>query len=351
MKTTLPNILIFIFTALGYTASAQCIMLTSPAEGETLCSYEQVILTATPGFDNYRFYYNFSDSNESGNLFIQGSGNTLILPAGEWAGSYWYVETGDPDCNEPSETLWWDSWFFQSPVVMHDANTTLCPGDSSQIEMPFGGPELYQWSKDFEEIPGADGPSYWVTAPGMYTVSVAYGTCPELWLSSGVGPVFEMYNVTPITITAEDEEGQITLTASHGTNIQWYLDGELLEGATGPTHVASEAGMYTATGLDNNGCALDSEPFMVNTLSASASVFSGLRVFPNPFSGDLQIETGDATVTSLRIFDLSGKLVNADVRTLTSNASLHLSDLENGVYFLEFTSAEEERRTVKILKQ
>ena len=115
--------------------------------------------------------------------------------------------------------------------------------------------------------------------------------------------------------------------------------------------MAAEAGTYTATGVDNNGCALESEPFVVNVLSATASVFSGLRVFPNPFSGNLQIETVNATVTSLRIFDLSGKLLRANVRTLTPNAALQLSDLENGVYFLELTSAEEERRTVKIVKQ
>lgn len=100
--------------------------------------------------------------------------------------------------------------------MIYDANTMLCPGGSSQVEMPFGGFEFYQWSKDVVEIPGADGLSYWVTEPGMYTVSVAYGTYPELWLSSGVGPVFDMHNVTPLTITTEVDEGQFTLTASHG---------------------------------------------------------------------------------------------------------------------------------------
>lgn len=102
MKTTLSIILTFIWTTLAHTASARCIEPTSPAEGETLCSHDQVTLAATPGFDNHRFYYNFSDSNEKGDLCVEGPGNTLTLPAGEWAVTYWYVETGNARCEEAS---------------------------------------------------------------------------------------------------------------------------------------------------------------------------------------------------------------------------------------------------------
>lgn len=351
MKNHLLSVAVFIATVFTHTLSAQCIEITTEADGEILCSYETVTLEATPGFDNYKFYYNFSDSNDDGTLFVESSDHTLSLPAGEWAVTYWYVETEDEGCTDASGTVWWDSAIFQSPVVMHDENTSLCPGDSSLIEMPFAGPAFFQWSKDFVEIPGADEAQYWVSEPGMYTVSVAYAECPEQWLSSGIGPQFQFYTVTPLTIEV-DHSGELpVLTVSHGNNIQWFLNGEPVEGATDTEYVAEVSGMYSAEGVDADGCALASDPVEVVVLSADEALASVVRLYPNPFSDQIQVSSGDARVHQVRVFDLTGKPVLSEVRNASGIFTLALPGVASGVYFLEVTAEDGAKYTSKVLKK
>lgn len=351
MKNGLPLFAAILMALFSQSISAQCIELSTEAEGQVLCSYDTVVLEATPGFDTYRYYYNFSDSNEDGTLYTESSENTLSLPAGEWAVSYWYVETADAGCTEASGTVWWDSWVFQNPAVAHDANTMLCPGDSSLVEMPFPGPAFFQWSNNFVEIPGATSAQHWVTEPGMYTVAVAYAECPELWLSSGIGPDFQFYNVTPLGITVEDVEGETTLTASHGNDIQWYLDGEPIEGATNTELIPEVNGIYSATATDANGCLLESEPVQVGSLSAAAAFASALNVYPNPFADNLHIETGNVRVKQVRIFDLTGKPVLSEIRSTSGNFVLNLSEVARGIYFVEITSEDGLRHAVKVMKR
>lgn len=351
MKNLLSNALTLATAILVHNLSAQCIELTTEADGAVLCSYETVTLEATPGFENYRFYYNFSDSNEDGNLFAESSDHILELPAGEWAVTYWYVETDDENCTEASGTVWWDAWVFQNPVVMHDANTMLCPGDSSLVEMPFPGPTFFQWSKDFVEIPGATEPQYWVTEPGMYTVAVAYADCPEQWLSSGIGPQFQFYNVTPLTVQVDASGDFPVLTASHGTGIQWFLNGEPIDGATGTEYTATENGFYSAEGIDSNGCALVSEPVEVILLSIDEAFAAGVNLYPNPFTDQLQVSAGDARVHQVRVFDLTGKPVLSEVRNTVGTFSLALPGVASGVYFVEITAESGARYTAKVLKK
>lgn len=351
MKNLLRTATAAITAILAHNLSAQCIELSTEADGVALCSYETATLEATPGFDNYRFYYNFSDSNQDGTLFTETSEHILELPAGEWAVTYWYVETDDPSCTETSGTVWWDAWVFQNPVVMHDANTMLCPGDSSLVEMPFPGPAFFQWSKDFTEIPGAVEPQYWVNEPGMYTVAVAYADCPEQWLSSGIGPTFQFYNVTPLTIEVDESGDFPVLTASHGTELQWFFNGAPIEGATGAEYTATENGFYSAEGFDSNGCSLASEPVEVILLSIDEALSASVNLYPNPFKDQLQVSVGDARVLQVRIFDLTGKPVLSEVRNVSGTFTLAIPGAASGVYFVEITAENGARYTSKILKK
>lgn len=332
----------------------QCLEITTSPDSEIFCPGEEITLTATAGFENYNWYYNFSDENSGGTLYEETESNSLTLNASEWAVSYWYVETGDPECTDPSPTVVWDSWIFAPIAISHDENTMLCPGDSSLIENAFNGPSNFQWYKDFLPIPDANQAQYWVTEPGYYTLEASYPQCPDYFLSSGVGPEFNEYDVVLPEITAETMENEVILSIESGSNIQWYLDGEALEGANELTHTAVETGIYTVSIVDENGCNLESEGFILETLSGSFQEGeSEINAFPNPFSDYLQISSSKSTRTiSYNIYNVAGKsLKSGTLNPKSQNEIRDLGNLKPGVYVLELLRANQPSKRLKLVKR
>ncbi len=335
-------------------ALAQCIELEANVEmAEVLCSDDTVILQASSGYDNYRWYYGFSDSNEGGTLYYEGPENTIELAAGEWAVSYWYVETDDPDCPEPSNTFWWDAWVFAPPAISHDAETSICPGDSALISSAFPGPSFFQWYQDFQEIPGANQSTHWVTEPGFYTLEVAYEQCPDIWLSSGVGPEFDMFTPQSLEIAQSDLGGAVELSLNFGSEVQWFFNGDSIEGANELTYIATEPGFYSASAIDGNGCLSISDEVEVLLLSTVASGKKlELEVFPNPFTEELRVKAGSDKLRSIRLFDLSGRLVlQQAAQPLPAELVLDVSELHRGIYLMESVSIRGQVRTVKVVKK
>lgn len=330
-------------------AYGQCIAIeTTPPPG-IFCPGELITLTATPGYSSYQWYYNFSDSNSGGTLHATGS-NTLTLEADWWAVTYWYVTTPDAACAEPSATVVWDSWVFLPPVIAHDANTTLCPGETALIEVPFSGPSNFQWYVNFAPIPGANGPTYVVAEPGFYTVSVSYPECPDHWLSSGVGPEFEWSPVVSPLIVLNTSGPQPVLTISYGNDIQWFFNGSPIPGANGLSHVPAENGTYWVQITDGNGCIL-TETFVLNTLSVAPK--PGKATFtsvPNPFTESVALTVPSRGV--LRLHDLAGrKVLERELGPGTHTLSQGVQPLKPGYYIAEFTPVEGPREVQKWLKE
>jgi hypothetical protein len=80
------------------------------------------------------------------------------------------------------------------------------------------------------------------------------------------------------------------------------------------------------------------------------SIFQLVTVSPNPSSSLMTVNTPWATdvKTSLRIYDIAGKTVWGQEITETTTG-VDVSTLENGVYFLELSSADQ-KATTKIIK-
>ncbi|MFN2429665.1 MAG: T9SS type A sorting domain-containing protein [Cryomorphaceae bacterium] len=338
----------------GLQTSAQCLEITTSPEAELFCPDEEITLTASDGFESYTWYYDFSNENSDGTLYEETDVNTLTLNASEWAVTYWYVETDDPGCTEPSPTVVWDGWIFAPIAISHDENTTLCPGDSSLIENAFNGPASFQWFQDFAPIPNANDAQYWVTETGFYTLEASYPQCPNYWLSSGVGPEFDEYNVVLPEIDAQTIEDEVILSIDFGNDIQWFLNGVVIDGANELTYAPSETGIYTVTIVDQNGCNLTSGPYTLEVLSSEFAVSQKwLVVFPNPFSDQINISASeDAKAMTYRIFDLAGERVRSGVIDTKMETEIrNLKSLLPGVYVLELLPLNEPAKRIKLVKQ
>jgi len=65
------------------------------------------------------------------------------------------------------------------------------------------------------------------------------------------------------------------------------------------------------------------------TVAGIESNTSDFSVYPNPTNGELNISVSNNS--TVRLFDLTGKLINSSV---TTNTSWNISDLDNGIYIL-----------------
>ena len=86
-------------------------------------------------------------------------------------------------------------------------------------------------------------------------------------------------------------------------------------------------------------------------VSTHESDIDHIRVFPNPTTGNLNIENLHLSSTSsFHLTTLSGQTVNVDYQIEKDFIRLNTSQLDNGMYFLTVLS-EDKKQVLPILKQ
>lgn len=77
-----------------------------------------------------------------------------------------------------------------------------------------------------------------------------------------------------------------------------------------------------------------------------------LLVFPNPSAGEFVLKVGDETMTSLQIFDISGKLVYSEqIENQTDNKTMNLQSLTNGIYILKLSNNKYTKQTKLLINK
>lgn len=323
----------------GVLSYGQCdfdveITISPEAPGNVYCPYD-IVKFSTGDFDSYQWYYNFSNSNQGGTPVSGATESSLEIDAGVWGFAYFYVEATQDSCTEASPAVLMDSWVFLSPVIIHEPQSTYCNGDSTLLTAGPGGWESYQWYLDGEAITGATESTYWVKESGTYVLNASPSTCPELTLTSGVGPTFNFVG-SPVPVITQ--EGNV-LHSSSGPNYQWYLDGQIIDGATEQTYEPTESGLYTVrVSGGGSGCAPLSAPFFFTITSTEEPWAARIRIAPNPATESLEISNLPDGLRELELFDATGKLI----RRLTANGDrdmqVDVAGLAPGIYVLRWNS-------------
>lgn len=131
-----------------------------------------------------------------------------------------------------------------------------------------------------------------------------------------------------------------TLWTLPGFSYQWLSNGTPVSGATEAWFLASGNGNY-AVQVTQNGCSATSRNFTYN-VSLNAAAKETLRLFPNPSTGMLQIQTPmSAAGRPFRILNSLGKTVFSG-KLQSPLTVVTLSELPYGVYF--FLSGPEKHR-------
>lgn len=168
-------------------------------------------------------------------LWSTGSTNTSLINI-SLSGTYTVTVTNNSGCTSSSSKV---VTVKNKPIVELSGSTKICTGSSTVIKAKGG--QSYSWNN------GTDTDSIVISNPGTYTVTVTNSSgC------TNIASVLIEANPNPVaTISGQTEicEGELsTLVASGGSKYLWN------SGSTTSTINISNAGIYTVTISDQNGC-------------------------------------------------------------------------------------------------
>lgn len=211
----------------------------------------------------------YKETSPTTSVFI-ASGNSLEVSE---PGTY-FVETNYGTCTSNS--------FSNRVTVDENGSETIasisssrgnpfCASESATTLSAIGGVS-YQWFKDGEEISGATEQMYVTDESGEFSVNIDLGDCStnasidleNTGFSSSI-------DVSDVNMIEEDETLMVTVsTDAVNPEYKWYLNENLISGATGSSYEATETGSYKVVITQTLGCAASSE-----------LVFSVMTAFPD----------------------------------------------------------------------
>lgn len=237
---------------------------------------------------------------------------------------------------------------------------SMCLGeipDSLFGNLPNGGfgTYVYTWLKStisdssgFVTIPNSNYLNYYPSALTQNT-----------WFKRVVvaGPVKDTSNVFLITVYQKKIPKQPIITvisntqlqSSRANSYQWYKDGQKLIGYSYLQNLTIKTnGIYTVKIDSTNGCRNTSNPYVASDFGFIEMVSKkSFKIYPNPATSELHIETEGSGKLSLQLFDITGKAVTPTFEFVHST-SISTQDLNGGIYFLKIS--DENGRLVKTEK-
>lgn len=222
------------------------------------------------------------------------------------------------------------------PIIVPEGPVFYCDGDTLSLDAG-AGYFSYEWNTGFT------GRILPVLQPGGYSVLVFNGFgCSEfsdtVWVDT--------FMVIRPTFTRIGD----TLFASPATNYQWWYNGAPITNSTDSVVLAQRTGCYQLCAEDTNGC-IGCSDTLCFTVGIEEELVNQVQVYPNPTSGNLFIQATESLSNPLEIklIDLYGRAVrNWKWTRLYGRRSIEVTDLSNGMYFLEITT-ENRRATWKIM--
>lgn len=310
-------------------------VLTS-ASAQTVCSGQAISLTAS-GADTYSWSTGATGPAASDSPSQSGLINYYVMGTNTLTGCMTTVMI--PVQVDPS------------PNVFAVANPPIvCEGSS--VNMSAFGAVSYAWSN------GSNGQNIVInpTTSGSYTViGTAANGCSGQYaqnITVNALPVIGVVSNMPGDACKDDA---VALTANGGVTYMWSssTSPNVLQGnPVSLTGMPSGTAVFTVSAVGTNGCvgkATITQGISDCTGIAKNSALSGVRVFPNPTSGVVNIEFNSNVEKSVSVTDVTGRVIMTANGT-DSTLSVNLNGLAAGIYYVKLQS-ESASSVVKVVKQ
>jgi uncharacterized delta-60 repeat protein len=156
-------------------------------------------------------------------------------------------------------------------------------------------------------------------------------------------------NVILSRFTEENTVPNITLDGSilssgitsSSIEVQWYLNGELVESSNDNNLEITTPGEYVVVAIDVIECGSVSDTLYIYTVINSSNIINDITINPNPSNSYLFINNLKAS-NEFVIYNLFGKIVKSGVVSAEKNR-IDVTSLENGIYLLMFDGVSAQR--------
>jgi hypothetical protein len=141
------------------------------------------------------------------------------------------------------------------------------------------------------------------------------------------------------------------LSASAGDSYQWYLNGNLISGATSQDFTIQDSGVYVVRITKAPSCQYSYSPgFKVGSSNPGTGLkdlhaFDNLLVYPNPSQAEVFVSGLNEIPSLLQIFDMQGRLMTSSPKS----SQISVSQLPQGVYLLQINLESGNAITKKII--
>lgn len=218
------------------------------------------------------------------------------------------------------------------PIITLNNNDTLCEGES--VILKTNNAQSYLWyPNNFGNI------SFSTDTSGSYAVKTTdvFG-CVSY--SDTVNIV--VLPVQQITISVTND----TLFASTSGNLQWYLNGVAISGATDSIYVAQNTGSYSVVLTEGNGCTRVSNSIATGIQSVIIDS-QDIEIYPNPNTGKFYISNSrlSSTTFTAEVISMEGKIIYTKVFNAKDQISgkflMNCEHLPSGNYILSLKTPED----------
>ncbi len=293
----------------------------------------------------------------SGSAYLWSNGATTSSITVNTTGSYLVTVSQNGGCTSiaPSVSVNASSGSSTPATVSPSGSVSICQGGNTTFTASTGS--IYLWST------GATTASIIATSSGNYSVTVTQsGGCSAVSTPSTllVNPIasFTMGVSGPLSFCSGGNVVFSIVSSTPNIGYVWYKNNVVMSGVSTSSYTASTAGTYLAR-VQLGGCGAFSNRYSVTIPCREGEIINksdfNFTAYPNPFvdGTTLAFELTDPTEVTVRILDMSGKLIDILLNKINVNAGetkieYATSNLANGIYIAEIITSTSTQR-IKIM--
>jgi len=167
---------------------------------------------------------------------------------------------------------------------------------------------------------------------------------------AGADPAFALSETDTLYFTADASSKNLEITSNSDWSIEMsdtWMYAEYLSGSFDDTisvsvdennETTDRSGMiFLSTGVVDTDTIFIVQEGKANAIIGNRAVEDLVRVYPNPASGSLFVDSGNLSLSYVEILDLTGRILVHHKPGMNGIISLSVGQLDNGIYLLRFT--------------
>lgn len=308
--------------------------ITNPDTDNTTCEGEKVTVNFSGGAQ-YDLYKNGSllKSNAASPYTFSGLNNNDEV---------YIIGSSVSGCFNTSKKIKFTILTLPTVTISNpDTDNSHCKGDNVVIN--FSGGATYDLFKNNVIWKTNTGNSVTfndaIDKDEIYSVAIGSNGCIDT--SNKI-----KFTVWPLPAKPTITKSGTVLSSSYTTGNQWYEGTTKLSSATFQNYSPVKTATYFVEYTDAHGCVSPLSDGFSYSAAISKIKLPGLKIYPNPASDYLIIETGESGKFHLSLIDITGKLIKEE--TFTGNRFEWQLKPAKGIYTLKIVNEKGERENVVV---